>query len=122
MNRFKKHLLLVGLLFSTLLSVSNFAANTLSVRPNLVDSVRLSATRTTTTIPNAVDIDIMVAGFVDIKEFVFTVQWDATKLLFTSADNSTLSTLSTSPTFLSRTHHMSLSLPNSNRTKPAGMM
>ena len=38
---------------------------------------------------------IMVAGFVDIKEFVFTVQWDATKLQFTSADNSTLSALST---------------------------
>jgi gliding motility-associated-like protein len=88
MNRFKKHLMLLGLSFLTLLSLPNFATNTITTRPNnMVDSVRLSATRTTTTIPGNVNIDVKIAGFLNINEFVFTIQWDATKLQLLGVNN-----------------------------------
>ncbi len=95
MNRFKKHLLLTSILFSTLFSLSLFANDTHPMRPNLMDSVRLFATRTTTTIPGTVNIDITVGNFIDITAYAFTLQWDATKLQFQSIDNSFISAFST---------------------------
>ena len=95
MNRFKKHLLLAGILFSTFFCFSNFATNTISTRHTLVDSVRLYATRTTTTIPNNVNIDITVGNFMDINTSIFTIEWDATKLQFLSIDNTFISAFST---------------------------
>ncbi len=86
MNRFKKHLMLTGFLMSLLYSLPNFATNTLAIQPNMVDSVRLYATRTTTTIPNNVYIDITVGGFTDINQFVFSIGWDATKLQYLGVD------------------------------------
>ena len=87
MNRFTKHIKLAGFLFFILISLPNFATNTLHNQPNMVDSVRLYATRTTTTIPADVNIDITVGSFTDIKEFVFTVGWDASKLQLIAVDN-----------------------------------
>ena len=80
MNRFKKHLMLAGFLFSLLFSLPNFATNTLTTHPIMVDSVRFYATRTTTTIPNIVNIEITVGSFIDINQYIFSIGWDATKL------------------------------------------
>ncbi|MBL7814663.1 MAG: gliding motility-associated C-terminal domain-containing protein [Saprospiraceae bacterium] len=85
MNRFKKHLmLLVGLLFSLFLSLPNFATNTLKPTTAFADSVRLYATRTTATAPDLITINITARNFVNINEFVFSIQWDATKLQYQS--------------------------------------
>lgn len=94
MNRFKKHLLLAGILFSTLFSLSNFATNTISAHPTLADSVRLYATRTTATIPDIVTIDITVGNFRNINEFVFSTQWDVAKLQYLGFDNTSVGALS----------------------------
>jgi gliding motility-associated-like protein len=95
MNLFKKHLQLLGFVFFTLMSLSNFATNTISVHSTMADSVRLYATRTTTTIPNFVNIDITIGGFVDIKEFNFNIEWDATKLQYSQLDKTYVSAFST---------------------------
>jgi PKD-like domain len=79
MNRFNKHLMLAGFLFS-LFSLPTFATNTGTTHPIMADSVRLYATRTTTTIPNVVNIDITVGSFVDINQYIFSIGWDPTKL------------------------------------------
>lgn len=95
MNRFKKHLLLAGILFSTLFSLPNFATNTTTTRPTLADSVYLYATRTTATVPDVVTINVTVGKFTNINEFVFSMQWDPTKLQFLNADNSSVAELFT---------------------------
>ena len=95
MNRFKKHIMLAGLLFSVFLSLPNFATNIYLNQPAMADSVRLYATRTTTTIPDIVNIDITVGGFNALTEFVFTIGWDATKLQYLGVDQAYASALPT---------------------------
>ena len=87
--------MLASFLFSLLFSLPNFATNTVAIQPNLVDSVRLYATRTTTTIPNIVNIDITVGSFLDINQYVFSIGWDATKLQLLGVDNNFVAAFST---------------------------
>ena len=87
MNRFKKHIMLAGFIFSVFFSLPNFATNIHLNQPTMADSVRLFATRTTTTIPAEINIDITVGSFTNINEYVFTVGWDATKLQLIAVDN-----------------------------------
>ena len=85
---------MTGILCSTLFSLSIFATNTISTRTHMMDSVRLYATRTTTTIPNNVNIDITVGGFLDINEFVFSIDFDASRLQLLGVDNNAVSAFS----------------------------
>lgn len=96
MNRFKKHLLLAGILFYTFLSLPSFAINTISSRPSMMmDSVRLYATRTTSVVPSIVSIDFTVSSFMDVNSFGFSISWDATKLQYLDIDASFIPTFPT---------------------------
>ena len=101
MNRLKTHLLSISFFIFTLLSTTIFATNTPSPRLNMVDSVHLYATRTTATIPDQVTINITVGNFININEFLFSTQWDVTKLQYVSYDYTPVAALSNASVDLS---------------------
>ena len=67
----------------------------------MVDSVHLYATRTTATIPDQVTINITVGNFININEFLFSTQWDVTKLQYVSYDYTPVAALSNASVDLS---------------------